>query len=183
MYRRIFSLLLVALCLLGTVLPTFAEEVDVDINLATIKAAPAASVVTVSVSAPLLSADDVRMQVVELVNYERAIRGIPAVRMSQVLLGTADTRVKESARHFSHVRPGNRAFWTVFTDRRISYGLVGENLAYGQLSPEEVVEAWMGSPPHRATILNPTYTSIGIGFYQTSDGTPFWCQHFWKKLG
>lgn len=39
---------------------------------------------------------------------------------------------------------------------------VGENLALGYPTPLAVVAGWMGSEGHRANILNPTYTQIGV---------------------
>ena len=40
---------------------------------------------------------------------------------------------------------------------------VGKNIASGQISPIAVMESWMNSPGHRAAILNPNYTEIGVG--------------------
>jgi uncharacterized protein YkwD len=48
----------------------------------------------------------------------------------------------------------------------------GENLACGRGSastPKTMVKAWMQSPGHRGTLLNPTYRDIGVGF---ESGTP-----------
>ena len=54
---------------------------------------------------------------------------------------------------------------------------LGENLARGQKTPKEVVDAWMRSPSHRDAILNPDYADLGIG---VSAG--YWVQHFGGKL-
>lgn len=51
----------------------------------------------------------------------------------------------------------------------IVYQLAGENIALGQTTPEQVVEAWMNSEGHRENILNQSYTHIGVGY--VSDGT------------
>lgn len=58
----------------------------------------------------------------------------------------------------------------------ISYKTAGENIAKGQKTPEAVVNAWMNSEGHRANILNPNYTQMGLGY--TADGTVYWCQMF-----
>jgi uncharacterized protein YkwD len=50
--------------------------------------------------------------------------------------------------------------------------LVGENLAWAggtQSTPRAIVAAWMASPGHRANVLHPRYTEIGLGFVV---GTP-----------
>lgn len=54
----------------------------------------------------------------------------------------------------------------------------GENIAYGQKSPEEVMEAWMNSPGHRANILNEKFTTIGVGYYKSANGINYWSQLF-----
>ena len=55
---------------------------------------------------------------------------------------------------------------------------VGENIAMGQNSSREVITAWMSSSGHRANILNPGYTRIGVAAYTAPDGTVYWCQQF-----
>jgi uncharacterized protein YkwD len=55
---------------------------------------------------------------------------------------------------------------------------VGENIAMGQQSSTDVLNAWMNSDGHRANILNPGYTRIGVAAYTTPEGTIFWCQQF-----
>ena len=57
-------------------------------------------------------------------------------------------------------------------------GTVGENIAYGQKTPEQVMEGWMNSQGHRANILNPNFTAIGVGYYQNSRGVSYWTQLF-----
>jgi uncharacterized protein YkwD len=55
-------------------------------------------------------------------------------------------------------------------------GGTGENCAYGQTSVEMVMEGWMGSPHHRANILEPRYTEVGFGYVYRKGTT--W-RHFW----
>ena len=55
---------------------------------------------------------------------------------------------------------------------------VGENIAMGQRSSAEVINSWMNSSGHRANILNPGYTRIGVAAYTTPEGTIYWCQQF-----
>jgi len=54
----------------------------------------------------------------------------------------------------------------------------GENVAMGQRSAAEVVSAWMKSPGHRANILNPRYTELGIGYALDAAGRPYYAQLF-----
>ena len=47
---------------------------------------------------------------------------------------------------------------------------VAENVAYGYSSGGDVVQGWMGSPGHRANILTGSYTKLGQGAAQASNG-------------
>jgi uncharacterized protein YkwD len=54
----------------------------------------------------------------------------------------------------------------------------GENVAYGYATAAAVMNAWMTSPGHRANILNPNFTQIGIGVAVAGNGTLYWTQVF-----
>ncbi|MER2170832.1 MAG: CAP domain-containing protein, partial [Psychrobacillus psychrodurans] len=60
----------------------------------------------------------------------------------------------------------------------ISYTAAGENIAKGQKSAAQVMEAWMNSSGHRANILDAKFTHIGVGY--VGDGN-YWTQMFIKK--
>ncbi len=117
-------------------------------------------------------------QVVTLVNAERAKAGLNALTLDQGIASAALVRAKETETSFSHTRPDGRAFSSVLTDNNISFGGAGENIAWGQRTPEEVMNGWMNSAGHRANILNEKFTKIGVGYYQNSAGTNYWTQLF-----
>lgn len=116
-------------------------------------------------------------QVVELVNMERAKIGLPALTMSQDLNNAAQIRAVETVQSFSHTRPDGSSFSSVLKENGISFRGAGENIAWGQRTPEAVVNAWMNSEGHRANILNKNFTSIGVGYY-LNGSTPYWAQLF-----
>lgn len=116
-------------------------------------------------------------QVVDLVNAERAKVGLSALTMTDELNAAAQIRAQETTQSFSHTRPNGSAFSSVLKENGISYRGAGENIAWGQATPEDVVTAWMNSEGHRANILNKSYTSIGVGYYLNGN-TPYWSQLF-----
>ena len=120
----------------------------------------------------------VEEQVVALVNQERAKEGLPALEVDATLQAAALARAKECVTLFSHTRPNGTSCFTVLKEYGISYRQAGENIAYGQRSPEEVVTAWMNSSGHRANVMNKSFTKIGIGYYQSANGTKYWSQLF-----
>ena len=117
-------------------------------------------------------------QVVKLVKQERAKAGLKEVTLDKTIESAALIRAKEIVRSFSHTRPNGSNFSTVLKEQGITYRGAGENIAWGQKSPEEVMKAWMNSDGHRANILNPNFTKIGVGHYQNAKGTNYWAQLF-----
>lgn len=102
--------------------------------------------------------------VVTLVNSERAANGCGALRVDSQLTSAAQEHSEDmDARDYmSHDNPegegpGDRA-------ERHGYGSWGaENVAKGQTSAEQVMDAWMNSPGHRDNILNCDLVAIGVG--------------------
>ena len=54
----------------------------------------------------------------------------------------------------------------------------GENVAFGQPTSYDVMNAWMNSRGHRQNILSSRYDSIGVGYVVASNGRPYWTQSF-----
>jgi len=117
-------------------------------------------------------------QVVNLVNEERAKEGLAPLTIDTKVQAAAMVRAKECEVSFSHTRPDGSNFATALKEQNVSYRSSGENIAYGQQTPEAVMRAWMNSSGHRANIMNPNFTTIGVGYYENANGTDYWCQLF-----
>lgn len=127
--------------------------------------------------------DDFRQEVLDLVNAERTKRGLtPLVMGDANLTAAAQKRAEEIATVNSHTRPDGTKCFTVLNEYGVSDAPTGENAAWGSVSPEEVVEAWMNSDGHRANILNPDARKMGVGYYYNSSSTwgHQWIQIFTK---
>ena len=116
-------------------------------------------------------------QVVDLVNAERAKEGLAPLVLNTRVNSAAQVRAEEIVSSFSHTRPDGTSFSTALKEQNINYRRAGENIAWGQKTPEEVVNAWMNSSGHRANIMNSAFTTIGVGYYQ-HNGINYWCQLF-----
>ncbi|WP_343084734.1 CAP domain-containing protein [Blautia producta] len=123
------------------------------------------------------NADFVR-QVVDLVNRERAKAGLSPVTADTSIQAAAQVRAKEIEKSFSHTRPDGSSFSTALTQQGVTYRGSGENIAWGQKTPEQVMNGWMNSEGHRANILNKNFTKIGVGYHQNASGTNYWTQLF-----
>jgi uncharacterized protein YkwD len=66
-----------------------------------------------------------------------------------------------------------------------NYFSVGENIAGGQRSLDEVMKAWMASPGHCENIMKSTYTEVGVAIVIKEDSTyqVYWGQNFGSKRG
>ena len=127
--------------------------------------------------------DDYRQEVLDLVNAERAKYGLtPLVMGDSKLTAAAQKRAEEIATVNSHTRPDGSKCFTVLKEYNVTDAPTGENAAWGSVSPEEVVEAWMNSEGHRANILNPEARKMSVGYYYNSASTwgHQWIQIFTK---
>ena len=118
-------------------------------------------------------------EVLRLVNSERAKEGIAPltlhVKLSEVArLKSQDMKDKK---YFDHISPTYGSPSDMMQQFGISYSAVGENIAQGYRSPEDVVTGWMNSEGHRRNIMNPIYTQIGIG--HIAEGN-YWTQLFMR---
>jgi len=116
-------------------------------------------------------------EVVRLVNEERAKYGLSPLTQNWELSRVARYKSNDmsSKGYFSHTSPTYGSPFDMIKAFGISYKTAGENIAYGQRTPSEVVKAWMNSSGHRANILNSSYTQIGVGY--CNDGN-YWTQMF-----
>ncbi|WP_243109982.1 CAP domain-containing protein [Clostridium sp. E02] len=123
------------------------------------------------------SNDSYTKQVVDLVNTERAKEGLSPLTIDDNAAKAADIRAKEIQTKFDHTRPNGSSFSSVLRENGVSFSGAGENIAWGQRSPQEVMTAWMNSAGHRANIMNPNFKHIGVG-NQENSGTQYWVQLF-----
>ena len=129
-----------------------------------------------SVSAGIQSSS-AASEVVRLTNSARSQNGYAALVEDGALSEAAAVRAREIARSFSHTRPSGASFSSALSESGVSYLRAGENIASGQKSASEVVNAWMNSPGHRANILNSSYSRIGSASVNIN-GTLYWVQLF-----
>lgn len=125
-----------------------------------------------------LSAASERAELLRLVNQERSRAGLQPLSDNSALDRVAEQRAQELGTLFSHTRPNGQEWSSLYAPMGITeYHAVGENIASGQKSAESVMDSWMHSEGHRRNILDPKYSSIGIG-YSVQGGQSYWVQNF-----
>ena len=119
-------------------------------------------------------------QVFELVNKERAARGLPLLKLNTELSRVARFKSQDmiDKKYFSHTSPTYGSPFDMMQKFGLRFSAAGENIAYGQKTASEVMNSWMNSSGHRANILSQAYTQIGIGVAKMANGTLYWTQMF-----
>ncbi|HGM3220892.1 CAP domain-containing protein [Clostridioides difficile] len=119
-------------------------------------------------------------EVVDLVNVERAKAGLNPLTLDSSISNVATKKSQDMIdnNYFSHNSPTYGSPFDMLKKFGISYKTAGENIAMGQKTPKEVVNAWMNSEGHRKNIMNPNFSKIGVGVAQKSGGSIYWTQIF-----
>ncbi|MFF0023068.1 CAP domain-containing protein [Streptomyces sp. NPDC005496] len=122
---------------------------------------------------------ETQKQVLKLVNQERRAAGCRPLVPNRSLSRAAQayTSVMARAGVLSHTGPDGSTISTRAKKVGYEFSSLGENIARGQRSPQQVMSAWMNSSGHRRNILNCTFRDIGIGFVADRNG-PWWTQDF-----
>lgn len=104
-----------------------------------------------------------REVLVDEINQVRAEQGVQAVTLDPLLnviaLEKAFNMKKQN--YWAHNNNGNT--WSFFDKYNYQYHSAGEIIVKDALSESIAVQAWLGSPSHKAVINNPIYTRTGVG--------------------
>ncbi len=127
---------------------------------------------------------DYEKEVARLVNVERSKYGLQTLTLNAQISKVARIKCQDmiNKKYFSHTSPTYGSPFKMMESYGIRFSSAGENIAYGQKTPAEVMRGWMNSPGHRANILSRTYTNIGVGCATSKTGVKYWTQMFTKPL-
>jgi uncharacterized protein YkwD len=120
--------------------------------------------------------------IVDLVNQQRQQAGLGALQVSSQLVEEAQIQSTDMAELgvMDHVLPGSAL--PTLQDRAqyvgYNYSYLGENIAFNYPDDNSVMTAWMNSPGHRANILDPNFTQMGVGIVYDGQGEPYYTQEF-----
>ncbi len=101
---------------------------------------------------------------VDLTNEDRADQGLSKLAINDKLVSAAGMKAGDMAdkSYFAHVSPDGKTPWYWIEQAQYNYLYAGENLAVNFYDSEDVEEAWMDSPTHKANIMSRNFTEIGI---------------------
>jgi uncharacterized protein YkwD len=117
---------------------------------------------------------DVQKKLLELHNNQRSFKKISSLVLDEKLCDYAQNHAEIMARK-------NSLYHSSMSDLSLlddASTLVGENIAWGQETEEDVVNAWMWSPGHRWNILSSNFSKVGFGLEVDKNGRLYWCTVF-----
>jgi uncharacterized protein YkwD len=126
-------------------------------------------------AAPAALAD----QMLADVNRVRAEAGLGPLAKAELLDALAFDRSADMAtRHyFSHTTPDGVDVFALLEQRGIGYRTAGENLAWNTYGEDQAsgfaMQGFLNSPPHRANLLNPAFSQVGVGVARDGSKTYF----------
>lgn len=96
-------------------------------------------------------------------NQQRANAGLPALTVDSQLNNAALAKANDmfAKDYWAHNAPDGKTPWAFIKEAGYNYVTAGENLAMDFNTSNGVVSGWMGSPEHRANILNASYQDVG----------------------
>ncbi|MFL6194409.1 MAG: CAP domain-containing protein [Thermoanaerobaculia bacterium] len=128
----------------------------------------------------------VRAAILARVNAERARAGVAPLRSNEKLDLAAQRHAQDmlARGYFAHASPEGKTVRERARAAGYEWRMIGENIAEGQFSVDEVMDTWMHSPGHRRNILDPGFKELGAGMAMgRSNGTyrVLWAQAFGTK--
>jgi hypothetical protein len=127
----------------------------------------------------------------KLYTYTNTIRNnntVQNLNRNAFLITSAQMKTRDmvDGEYFSHISPKGRGLSYFVSNSGYKYSTVGENLAMGFTTAEDIIEAWKASPTHYQNLIDSEFNDIGI-FMQSGvyNGVPtvYVAQHFGKKVG
>lgn len=148
-------------------------------------ALPAAAAPTNTEPSPAITLTADEALLVRLINHERAEKNRPALLLDPLLTQVARQHSTDMQRrdYFSHLEPAPnpRTPFARYADalQRRPLVVVGENIGRASQPLMAIIHAhMMDSPEHRANLLDPQYTRLGVGLHVLPDGRVWVTQMF-----
>ncbi len=117
-----------------------------------------------------------------LINGDRAGAGLPALTLDADLVSYAQWRAEGLAstapKQLLHTLPAGGTIYDALRIGGVGFHHAGENLGRCACPAEELEPALMASPTHRANLVDPAYSRVGLGMVDGVDGRTYYVQLF-----
>jgi len=104
---------------------------------------------------------------------------VPALNWDDALAKAAQVHSNDmrNNNNFSHTGTDGSEHWERMEAQGYNWGMTGENIAWGQSTPKEVMEGWIKSPGHCKNMMKAGFEDIGVG-----KSGKYWTQVFGAKM-
>ena len=104
---------------------------------------------------------------------------VPAVRPDAELRCAARNHSRDMAErgYFAHESPEGETPADRVERAGFDWTAIGENIALGYETPDEVMRGWLASPDHCANLMSELFEYVGVGYYDDGEH-PTWTQDF-----
>ncbi len=139
----------------------------------------------------LRSTSEVSKQVLVLANQARSrsrrcgskrFAAAPPLKLVDALSDAAREHARDMAKHsvLSHQGTDGSTPAARVTREHYAWRVVGENVASGPTTAEEVMAGWLASPGHCENLMSPRFTEMGIAYTvdPKSESGVYWAQVF-----
>ena len=115
-------------------------------------------------------------ELIALINAERGKNNIPLLAFNQEVARLARYKSEEMKRHgmLCHQSLVYGSPEQMLSRFAVPQATVGANIAMGQESSREVMEAWANSKYHYANMMNAEFTGAGVGLGVDDNGIYYW---------
>jgi hypothetical protein len=129
---------------------------------------------------PVLVELGIDQEVLDLINQERAKVGISPLNDNDDIDDAADRQAFDMAtnNNFSEIGSDGSTIASRVEDTNYPFSNAGEVIAFGPMTPADVVAQWINDPVQRNTLLDPTFTDAALGSVANSDGIIYWVETF-----
>lgn len=126
-------------------------------------------------------------RILDMVNQKRKSADLQPLSLSPELTTAATEKAADmfGKNYWAHISPTGVTPWVFIKSAGYDYLYAGENLAKSFDTADEVIKAWMNSPTHRANLLKPEYTEIGLAVMNgrlSGEETTLVVQEFGTKM-
>ncbi|MFM2302815.1 MAG: hypothetical protein RLZZ135_218 [Cyanobacteriota bacterium] len=129
---------------------------------------------------PVLTELGIDLEVLDLINQERAKVGVPQLTKSETIDDASDRHALDMAtnNNFSETGTDGSTVASRIQDAGYPFSNVNEAIAFGPATPADVVAQWINDPTQRNILLDPTFTETALGVVANTDGNIYWAETF-----
>ncbi|MFM7425500.1 MAG: CAP domain-containing protein [Elainella sp.] len=126
-------------------------------------------------------------QIVQLTNAFRQQNGLAPLTVDSRLSSAAQLHAQNMALQdfVSHTGADGSGIGDRISATGYRWSLAAENIAAGYQTAAAAVQGWIDSPGHRANLLDPQLTQIGVGYYFLANdpGQEVWNSYWTQAFG